>query len=110
MNVSKTEKERENKMENTSQYDETIQNKMKRGRGRPKIHTDVPSHLTCSVTGNKVKTTPVQFRKQLEKSGLDRETFLATYVSRAGRRIQKEQKNTEEVSNISPVDTGSEPI
>jgi hypothetical protein len=58
----------------------------KRGRGRPKTHTDVPSHLVCSVTGKSVKTTPVQFRKQLEKSGLDRETFLKTYVSRAGKR------------------------
>lgn len=65
---------------------------VKRGRGRPKVHTDVPSHLVCSVLGIKVKTTPVQFRKQLEKSGLDRETFLANYVSRAGRKHLKNLK------------------
>lgn len=66
------------------------ENEVKRGRGRPKVHTDVPSHLVCSVTGKSLKTTPVQFRKQLEKSGLSREVFLATYVSREGRKIQKE--------------------
>ena len=64
----------------------------KRGRGRPKIHLDVPSHLVCSVTGERKKTTPVQFRSQLERSGLDRETFMATYVSRKGRKVLKERE------------------
>jgi hypothetical protein len=86
VNGSKTAKKRKSKMEKTSEYDKTIQSNMKRGRGRPKIHKDVPSHLVCSVTGKRLKTTPIQFRKQLEKSGLDRETFLTTYVSREGRR------------------------
>ena len=64
----------------------------KRGRGRPKVHSDIPSHLVCSVTGVKVKTTPVQFRKQLEKSGLDRETFMNTYVCRAAKTAMKQKK------------------
>lgn len=74
--------------ENT--YNEKIEKNMKRSRGRPKIHTDVPSHLVCSITGIRVKTTPIQFRKSLEKSGLDRDTFLNTYVSRQGRKHIKE--------------------
>ena len=64
----------------------------KRGRGRPKIHLDVPSHLVCSITGERKKTTPLQFRRQVERSGLDRETFMATYVSRKGRRVLKERE------------------
>ena len=68
---------------------------IKRSRGRPKVHVDVPSHLICSVTGKKMKTTPVQFRKQLQKSGLDRETFLSTYVSRAGRKQLRELAKSE---------------
>ena len=65
---------------------------IKRGRGRPRIHLDVPNHLVCSVTGERKKTTPVQFRSQLERSGLDRETFMATYVSRKGRKALKERE------------------
>lgn len=66
---------------------------VKRGRGRPKVHSDVPSYLVCSVSGVKVKTTPVQFRKQLEKSGLDVDTFLKTYVCRAARTALKNKVN-----------------
>ncbi len=60
-------------------------------RGRPKIHTDVPSYLTCSVTGVVVKTTATQFRKQLERSGLDSETFQKTYVCRAAKTALKQK-------------------
>ena len=73
----------------------------KKGRGRPKIHTDVPSHLTCSVSGVKVKTTPVQFRKQLQKSGKDIDTFLSTYISSLGKRQLKEKVKAEKLAKQS---------
>jgi len=70
-----------------NQNNSNVEVQAKRGRGRPKKFLDVPSYLVCSVTGVKVKTTIPQYRKQLEKSGLDSATFQSTYVSRAGRRV-----------------------
>lgn len=70
---------------------ETVVEQVKRGRGRPKVHSDVPSYLVCSVSGMKVKTTPTQFRKQLDRSGLDRETFINTYVCRAAKTALKQK-------------------
>lgn len=61
---------------------------VKRGRGRPRIY-DFPSVLTCSVTGKTVKTNPTQMKKMIEKSGLDLETFLKTYKSRAARKAER---------------------
>ena len=59
-------------------------------RGRKRIY-NYPSELKCSVTGKVVKTNPIQFKKALDASGLTQVQFIATYVSREGRRKLKEQ-------------------
>lgn len=74
-------------MENTNTTEITNEVKTAKKRGRPKIHFDVPATLTCTVTGKTVKTTPLQFRRSLEKSGKSRSDFIETYVSREGRKL-----------------------
>jgi hypothetical protein len=75
--------------------EEVMQNEVKRGRGRPKKHKDIPTTLTCSITGMVVKTTPTQFKKQLERSGLDLATFMKTYVCRAAKTALKNKANAQ---------------
>ena len=61
---------------------------VKNGRGRPRKY-EYPSKLKCTVTGRIVKTNPTQMKKQLEKSGKDLATFIATYVCRSARKLQE---------------------
>lgn len=63
---------------------------VKRGPGRPRKY-DYPSELTCSVTGGKVKTNPVQIQKLLAKTGKTLAELVSTYVSRAGKQKLKGQ-------------------
>jgi IS5 family transposase len=57
-------------------------------RGRPRIY-NYPSILTCTVTGKDVKTNPLQFEHGWKMSGKSQEEFIATYVSREGRKLQR---------------------
>lgn len=59
-----------------------------KSRGRPRIY-NFPSELTCTVTGKVVKTNPLQFQHGLDESGKTQEEFIATYVSREGRKLQR---------------------
>ena len=78
-------------MENTNDVNKEV-TVVKRGRGRPKIHTDCPSTLVCKITGKTVKTNPTQFRKQVDRSGVTRQEFIDNYVSREGKRMLKDMK------------------
>ena len=61
-------------------------NSEKKSRGRPRIY-NYPNELVCTITGKKVKTNPIQFKKQLEKSGLSQEEYIKNFVSREGKKI-----------------------
>lgn len=69
----------------------------KRGRGRPRINAYTPPVLTCKVTGEKIKTNPHQFNKQLQKSGLTYDQFIESYVSRKGKRLLREKEASKTV-------------
>ena len=48
---------------------------------------DIPKKLRCTgLCGKEKGTTPVQFRRQLEKTGLGKEEFIASYVCRSCRK------------------------
>lgn len=78
-------------------------------RGRPRIHP-YPSELTCSITGVKVKTNPIQFKKLMEKSGKTVNEIVATYVSRAGKKqLALAQKVAEAPAPVTSVAVESTP-
>jgi len=58
----------------------------RRGRKPNPLHEGIPKKLQCSVCKEYKATTPPQFLKQVEKSGLTREEFMAAYVCRSCRK------------------------
>lgn len=66
----------------------------KAGRGRPRQY-QYPSELVCTVTGKSVKTNYKQFQKGLESSGKSYDEYIATYVSREGRKVLNAKREEE---------------
>ena len=91
--------------QNVENAESTVKSaKVKGKRGRPRTYT-YPSLLTCTVTGQSVKTNYTQFQKALAKSGKTYDEYIATYVSRAGRAWIRQQREKEAVAKETPVVT-----
>lgn len=68
----------------------------------PKLGFPCPLTLTCTVTGeNVVYSDPDYIRERIEKAG-GLETLLKTYVSKAGRRQQREQGGVKPKPDVRP--------
>ena len=63
----------------------------KRGRKvKNPDNVNIPKTIRCCVCSKEMGTTPPQFRKQLEKSKLSKEDFMATYKCRSCRKTSTE--------------------
>jgi hypothetical protein len=57
----------------------------RRGRPANPAYADIPKELVCCKCNEPKKTTPPQFLKQLKKSGMEQDEYLASYICRSCR-------------------------